>query len=344
MTDALAKILTLQEAMELAKVFADSDLVPKEYKSKPANCVIAIKMGEEVGLSPFQALQSICVINGKPSIYGDAGLGIVMASGELLDMKEEDDGETATCTMSRKGHPNPVTRSFSAADAQRIQMYESDGRGGGGWKPLGQRMTWRNHPKRMRQWRARWWVMRDLFPDVLKGLRGAEEMEEATIIDVTPEPAADEFAGMEPKEVVHEAGRGDTGPEREMANGPHDSGASRPESSPQPDRGSVPVTERQDAPPRGPQPPDNGKESAMAVTDPVAVFELNGVNYQTKGCTKDQMLRLFGLCSKANKKAGQKGYDKHLLETEFGVTSKKDLTEEAAERYAIRLTEVIEAA
>ena len=337
MTDALAKILTLQEAMELAKVFAESDLVPKEYRGKPANCVIAIKMGEEVGLSPFQALQSICVINGKPSLYGDAGLGIVMASGELLDMKEEDDEETATCTMNRKGHPNPITRSFSAADAQRIQMYESDGRGGGGWKPLGQRMTWRNHPKRMRQWRARWWVMRDLFPDVLKGLRGAEEMEEATIIDVTPGPAADEFAGMEPKEMAHEADRG--------AGASVDDAAIKVADSPDSaTKAPNELPKAGDEPVRGPIPHDNGKESAMAVEDPVCVFELNGVNYQTNGCTKDQMLRLFGLCSKANKKAGQKGYDKKLLEAEFGVTTKKDLTEEAAERYAIRLTEVIEAA
>jgi len=301
MTDALAKILTLQEAMELAKVFADSDLVPKEYKVKPANCVIAIKMGEEVGLSPFQALQSICVINGKPSIYGDAGLGVVMASGELTDMKEEDDGETATCTMNRKGYPNPVTRSFSAADAQRIQMYETDRQGAGSWKPLASRVTWKNHPKRMRQWRARWWVMRDLFPDKLKGLRGAEEIEEATIIDVTPTmPGGDPFPELEPREI---------GPEPEL----------------------LPSTVVMEVSP------------AMSVPDPANAFELNGVAYQTNGVTKDQMLAMFDLGPKANKKQGDKGYDKKMLQAEFGVTTRKDLTAEGAERYIIRLTEVIEA-
>ena len=81
----------------------------------------------------------------------------------------------------------------------------------------------------------------------------------------------------------------------------------------------------------------------MAVEDPKQVFELNGVTYMTAGITKDQMLRLFGLCTRANKKTGQKDYDKKMLREEFGVTTKKDLTKEAAERYEVRLKEVVEA-
>jgi len=328
-SEALAKLLTLQEAMELAKVFADSDLVPKEYKGKPANCVIAIKMGEEVGLSPFQALQSICVINGKPSLYGDAGLGVVMASGELEDMKEEDDGETATCTMNRKGYPNPVTRSFSAADAARIQMYETDKQGAGVWKPLASRVTWRNHPKRMRQWRARWWTMRDLFPDKLKGLRGAEEMEEATIIDVTPMPAGPEpFPELEPREIAPETMTPAASADGVSERRPESAESGRATASQGPE--SIPSTvAAQEVTP------------AMSVPDPACTFELNGVQYQTKGITKDQLLTLFDLGPKANKRQGDKHYDKKMLEAEFGLLTRKDLTAEAAEKYIIRLTEVI---
>ena len=169
---------SLAEYMELARMLAESDIVPTAYKGKAGNVLVALQMGAEVGLHPVQALQSIAVINGKPSIYGDAGLGIVMASGQLEDIEETDDGVTATCRLKRKGRPTEVVRSFSVADAKAAQVYESDGRGGGGWRSLSDRATWKSYPKRMRQMRARWWALRDLFPDVLKGLAGREEVED----------------------------------------------------------------------------------------------------------------------------------------------------------------------
>ncbi|MFZ2541105.1 MAG: hypothetical protein WAW75_04945, partial [Gallionella sp.] len=36
---------TLNEAMELAKIIADSDLAPKDYKGKPGNVLISVQMG-----------------------------------------------------------------------------------------------------------------------------------------------------------------------------------------------------------------------------------------------------------------------------------------------------------
>ena len=50
----------LSEAMRLAEV----------------NVLLAIQWGAEVGLGPLQALQGIAVINGRPSIWGDATLGM----------------------------------------------------------------------------------------------------------------------------------------------------------------------------------------------------------------------------------------------------------------------------
>jgi len=172
-------------------------------------------------------------------------------------------------------------------------------------------VTWRNHPKRMRQWRARWWTMRDLFPDKLKGLRGVEEMEEATIIDVTPSPSGPEpFPELEPREVL---------------------GA------------TASCVESETIPTSVVSPAQQEVAPAMSVPDPACAFELNGVQYQTRGITKDQLLTLFDLGPKANKRQGDKQYDKKLLAAEFGVATRKDLTAEGAEKYIIRLKEVAEA-
>jgi hypothetical protein len=322
--NSLTRPTTLAEAMTLAKVLADSDLVPKDFKGKPANCLVAMQMGAEIGLNPFQALQSIAVIGGKPSLYGDAGLGVVMASNLLESIQETDQDEVATCTLKRKGFPDTVTRQFSAADAARIQMYESDGKGGGSWKPLAGRATWRNHPKRMRQMRARWWAMRDLFPDVLKGLRGAEELEE--IIDVTPTTpglAVEAFAELEPHELV-------SAPVT-----PSTSAGEVVERRPEPaDSGRAATVQ-------GPVLVNGQERSAMAVEDPKVVFELNGITHMTAGVSKEQMLRLFALGPQVNKRLGKKGYDKELLKSEFGLTTRNDLTAEAADQYEVRLMEIL---
>jgi hypothetical protein len=49
--------------------------------------MVAILHGLEVGLTPMNALQSIAVINGRPTIWGDGAVGLIRASGLLEYMK-----------------------------------------------------------------------------------------------------------------------------------------------------------------------------------------------------------------------------------------------------------------
>ena len=152
---------TFDQAMTFANMLADSDMVPKDFKSKPGNCLIAIQWGYEVGLQPLQSLQNIAVINGRPAMWGDAVIALVRASPLCEYIKETDDGNTATCAVKRKGQPEEV-RTFSMADAKLAGL---EGKAG----------PWTNYPKRMRQMRARAFALRDVFPDVLRGMAIAEE-------------------------------------------------------------------------------------------------------------------------------------------------------------------------
>ena len=54
------------QLVRFSEMAAQSDLVPRDYKGKPANVMLAVQMGSELGLAPMQALQSIAVINGRP--------------------------------------------------------------------------------------------------------------------------------------------------------------------------------------------------------------------------------------------------------------------------------------
>ncbi|MBL5978395.1 recombinase RecT [Comamonas sp. NyZ500] len=163
---------TFDQALTFSQYLADSDLVPKDFKGKPGNCLIAMQWGSELGLKPLQSLQNLAVINGRPALWGDAVIALVMASPVCEYVTEDDDGETAFCRVKRKGAPEQV-RSFSMDDARKAGL-------------AGKQGPWTQYPKRMRQMRARAFALRDVFPDVLRGMPIAEELQDMS----TATPAA----------------------------------------------------------------------------------------------------------------------------------------------------------
>jgi len=162
----------MKEAMEFAGLLAKSDIVPKDYQGKPGNVLVAIQWGMEIGLQPMQAMQNIAVINGRPSIWGDAMIALVRACPAFEYINETQTDREATCVIKRKGEPEAV-RTFSMDDAKRAGL-------------LGKSGPWTQYPKRMMQMRARSWALRDVFPDVLKGMICAEEALDSGPRDVTP--------------------------------------------------------------------------------------------------------------------------------------------------------------
>ena len=159
----------LTEAIQFSDLLASSSIVPKAYQGKPQDILVCVQWGYEMGLAPMQALQNIAVINGKPSVYGDAAMALVQASPVCEDVEEffENEGSPnpiAVCIAKRKGR-KPVTVKFSVEDAKRAGLWGKQG-------------PWSAYPKRMMQMRARGFALRDAFPDVLKGMITAEEAQD----------------------------------------------------------------------------------------------------------------------------------------------------------------------
>jgi len=155
-------IANLQEAMEFANVLADSSIVPKDFMGKPGNVLVAIQWGMELGLKPMQAMQNIAVINGRPSLWGDAVLALVLASPLCEYVEEWEDNGVAYCKVKRRGKPEDIQR-FGDAEAKTAGL-------------LGKSGPWTQYPQRMKKMRARSFAVRDNFADVLKGIPIAEEL------------------------------------------------------------------------------------------------------------------------------------------------------------------------
>lgn len=121
------------EAMELAKTLASSQLIPKAFQQRPGDVFVAMMWSHSLGIPIVQGLQGIAVINGKPSLYGDALLAVCMGSGQMADIEETVTGSadnlTATCKVTRRGKPTPVVSTFSIADARAAGLLGKPGRG-----------------------------------------------------------------------------------------------------------------------------------------------------------------------------------------------------------------------
>lgn len=174
----------MQALWWLSQRVMESGLAPKDCKNT-ADAFIRMQMSAELGLSPMQGLQSIAVINGRPSLWGDAVPGLVIAKGkpdhpplvEQIGTEPKGNGEFPDdfgyrCTVSRGG--NKISCTFTVADAKRAKLWGKD--------------TYQQYPKRMLKTKAVVHACKDLFPDVLKGIAVVEEVDYIDVVATAPHP------------------------------------------------------------------------------------------------------------------------------------------------------------
>lgn len=174
-------IQTLNDAWTFANIVHRSGLAPESLKS-PAQVLIALQLGMEVGLPPMAAIQNCAVINGRPSLWGDIMIALCRASGKFDEgayeetWEGEGDSLKAICTVRRLPNGKPIVREFSWKDATTAGLTGKD--------------PYKKYPKRMLQNRARSIALRDGFSDVLRGVISAEEARDLPEKDITPTTSA----------------------------------------------------------------------------------------------------------------------------------------------------------
>lgn len=163
------QLRSFDEMARFCRAIVNSGFAPKGFQT-PEAVMIAIQHGLEIGLPPMQALQSISVINGRPSIWGDGALALCTAHPLWGGIEETfaENTNTAICKVSRyirkeDEEPKVTIRTFSQEDAKRAGLWGKSG-------------PWTSYPKRMLQMRARAFALRDTFPDALKGVGIREEV------------------------------------------------------------------------------------------------------------------------------------------------------------------------
>jgi len=114
---------TWEQLYNYAKEIAQTDFVPNDLRGKPGAVLACWQFGQEVGLAPMAALQSIAVINGRPSLWGDGALAVVRANPLCEYVRELRPDEAlkagyGECTVKRRDDDVPITRRFTKEEAE----------------------------------------------------------------------------------------------------------------------------------------------------------------------------------------------------------------------------------
>lgn len=150
----------LPALVDYSKALAASDLLPAEYRGKPANVLVAIEYGKALGLEPMSAIQGITVIKGKPTASASLMAGLVRRAGHTLRITGDD--KRAECTIIRSDDPEFEFKSVWTIDRAKKAGLTSN-------------PTWAKYPDAMLKARAISECARNACSEILAGVQYTSE-------------------------------------------------------------------------------------------------------------------------------------------------------------------------
>ena len=116
-------------AYRVANMMSTTQMIPKQFQNKPADILVAFEFGRTLGLGQLQAVQNIAVINGRPTMWGDAVLAVCQGHQEfeyiIEDVIKNEKGEMVgyECKIKRKSYPEETVRQFTIDNAKKARDY-----------------------------------------------------------------------------------------------------------------------------------------------------------------------------------------------------------------------------
>jgi hypothetical protein len=163
-------IRSLDDVERLARIAVSSGFT--QCKT-PAEAVVILMTGQELGLSPMQSLRGIYVVKGKPVLAADTMVAVVRRSGVCESWRiVESTPDRCTITTRRKGETHDAERTWTIADAKRAGLLTNG--------------TWGAYPAAMLRHRCAADLARQEYPDVILGMYDPEEMESVAAPQAIP--------------------------------------------------------------------------------------------------------------------------------------------------------------
>lgn len=145
-----------------------SSLLPMALRNKPAEVLQILQMGSELGLKPMQSINSINVIQGKPTISSQLMIALIRQNcpNSFIKIEEDTDKRIVKCTMARDKADidQAYTASWDMDKAKAMGMDKKD--------------NYLKQPMTMLKWRSVSEAARFVFPDIIMGCYTPEELDQ----------------------------------------------------------------------------------------------------------------------------------------------------------------------
>lgn len=180
---AFSTISNFEDAQRIAKMLATSDLVPKNYQGNIPNTMIALEMANRINVSPFQVMQNLDIIQGKPSWRSTFIIAALNSCGRFKPLKFEFVGNNPQADdYGCRAYTEDFEGNKIVGPMVTWLMVKSEGwlsKSGSKWKTM---------PELMFQYRSASFFGRLYAPDILNGMQSVEEVKDVvSTIDVDSE-------------------------------------------------------------------------------------------------------------------------------------------------------------
>lgn len=159
--------------LRVAKAFAASSLVPREYQGSIPNCMIALNLAQRMNADPLMVMQNLVIVHGRPTWSAQYLIATVNVSGRFSAIRYEFFGERGTDEWGcrawavERGQDGDgeklVGAEITIAIAKREGWYGKNG------------SKWQSIPQQMLMYRAGSWWVRAYAPELSMGLMTADE-------------------------------------------------------------------------------------------------------------------------------------------------------------------------
>lgn len=158
-------------AQRVAKCFAMSTLVPRDYQNNLPNCVIALNMAHRMGADPMMIMQNLVVIHGRPSWSAQFLIATFNKNGAFSSIRYEFSGTEGQDDWGCRAKATELsTGEMLVGPLVTVGIAKKEG-----WfQKSGSK--WQTMPEQMLRYRAASWFIRTIAPEIAMGLQTAEEI------------------------------------------------------------------------------------------------------------------------------------------------------------------------
>ena len=173
MQEAQAQKNMLNMLFKQSQFYSQSTIVPKEYQGNQSNCFIAIQMAKRMNADPFQVMQSLNIIQGRPAWSSQFIISAINTCGRFkTPLNYRVTGSWKDKTFSCVAYATAKDGTLCESIAITWQLANDEGwiaKSGSKWKTM---------PELMARYRAASFFGKQFCPEILMGLQSAEEQQD----------------------------------------------------------------------------------------------------------------------------------------------------------------------